>query len=77
MMKKFPRMIQNDTNDIHIDNFMSDRGAGGKMTTIILCFLGYLTIGVWVLKVLLETRFLRPLTNKEIMNVILTWPMWL
>lgn len=43
----------------------------------IITITAYILTGVGVLKHLLSTRFLRPLTNKEMLNVILTWPMWL
>ena len=45
---------------------------------IILSFsLAYLVIGAAVLRRNLETRFLRPLTAAEMLNVVLTWWRWL
>lgn len=37
----------------------------------------YFCLGTVVLDYLLKTRFLRPLTWKEMLRIILTWPTWL
>jgi len=45
-------------------------------TLVLLCGL-YLLFGIWTLDYLLKTRFLRPLTQKEMLFVVLGWPLWL
>ena len=37
----------------------------------------YIFMGIITLNNLLGTRFLRPLTDKEMLYVVFTWPKWL
>lgn len=49
-----------------------------ELATYVCMFLAiYLLIGDLVLNDLLKRRFLRPLTDKEMFNVIIHWPKWL
>jgi hypothetical protein len=44
---------------------------------VTLCVALYLLIGGAVLDTKLRTAYLRPLTDKEMLMVVLTWPVWL
>jgi hypothetical protein len=81
-MKKHQKKVKkNDISHIYAHNFVYDRNIRWRRMNPIILFMilvfTYIVMGVNVLSYLLQTRFLRPLTNKEMLKVILTWPKWL